>query len=164
VLNGRFQVLSGNRFVDPRAAGQGLVPYNVAIFGNRAYVAYFHPDFRPGGAVSIFDLSGKFVRRLITSDRLFGAWGMAMAPENWGGFGGALLVGNVDNGRINAFNARTGAFRGTLRGADGKALVNEGLWGIQFGNGATGTPRTLLFAAGIDDYVHGLFGLIRPMR
>jgi uncharacterized protein (TIGR03118 family) len=162
-FNGRFQELSGSRFVDPRAAGQGLFPYNVAVIGSRVYVAYFNPNFQPGGAVSVFDLNGMFVRRLITSDRLFGAWGMAMAPDRWGGFHKALLVGNVDNGRINAFSRRTGAFLGTLRGADGKPLVNEGLWGIQFGNGVTGTPRTLLFVAGIDGYIHGLFGLIRPM-
>ncbi len=163
VFDGRFDELPGTRFVDPRAARQGLAPYNVAVFGDRAYVAYFHPDFRPGGAVSVFDLDGRFVRRLVTDDRLFGAWGMAIAPARWGGFGGALLVGNVDDGRINAFDRRTGAFRGTLRDAGGKPLVNDGLWGIQFGNGATGTPRTLLFVAGIDGYTHGLFGLIRPM-
>lgn len=162
-FNGRFQRLAGARFVDPRAAGQGLFPYNVAVFGNRVYVSYFHPDFKPGGAVSVFDVNGKFMRRLITSQRLFGAWGMAMAPDNWGGFKNALLVGNVDNGRINAFNRKTGTFLGTLMGADGKALVNEGLWGIQFGNGVTGTPMSLLFAAGIDGYAHGLFGMIRPM-
>jgi uncharacterized protein (TIGR03118 family) len=162
VLDGRFKELAGERFVDPRAAGQGLVPYNVAVFGNRAYVAYFNPNFQPGGAVSIFNLQGRFIRRVVTDDRLFGAWGMAIAPARWGGLGGALLVGNVDNGRINAFNRSTGAFRGTLRGADGKPLVNEGLWGIQFGNGVTGTPRTLLFVAGIDGYLHGLFGLIKP--
>ena len=164
VFNGRFEELSGTRFVEPHAAEQGLVPYNVAVFGNRVYVTYFNPNFEPGGAVSIFDLNGKFVRRLITDDRLFGAWGMAVAPPRWGGFGGALLVGNVDNGRINAFNMKTGAFLGPLRGADGKALVNEGLWGITFGNGKTGTPRTLLFVAGIDGYIHGLFGLIKPTQ
>src|SRR5215213_8996442 len=164
MLDGRFNELPGTRFVDPTATAQGLAPYNVAVFGNRVYVSYFNPNFRPGGAVSIFRRNGQFVRRLVTDDRLFGAWGMAMAPARWGGFGGALLVGNVDNGRINAFDRRTGAFRGTLRGADGEPLVNEGLWGLTFGNGATGTPRTLLFVAGIDGYIHGLFGLIRPMR
>ncbi len=73
-----------------------------------------------------------------------------------------LLVGNVDNGRISAFKLSTGALKGQLRKADGKLIVNNGLWGIQFGNGRTGTPRDLLFAAGIDDYLHGLFGLIHP--
>ena len=40
--------------------------------------------------------------------------------------------------------------------------MNGRLWGIQFGNGRTGTLQDLLFAAGIDDYSHGLFGLIHP--
>lgn len=56
----------------------------------------------------------------------------------------------------------TGAFKGQLTDASGKVIVNEGLWGLAFGNGATGTPRDLLFAAGIDGYAHGLFGLIHP--
>jgi hypothetical protein len=56
----------------------------------------------------------------------------------------------------------TGAFMGQLRDAQGHLIANSGLWGLSFGNGLTGTPRTLLFAAGIDGYSHGLFGLIRP--
>jgi hypothetical protein len=97
---------------------------------------------------------------------------MAIAPAHWGGFGGALLVGNVGDGRINAFSPRTGHLLGTLKNARGHAIVNPGLWGIAFGNGVIGTPRTLLFAAGIgsapggfgdDVYLHGLVGLIRPV-
>ena len=163
VFNGRFKELAGKRFVDPKAAADGVVPYNVAVFGHRVYVAYVNQNFEPGGAVSIFRLNGRFVRRLTSNGHLSGAWGMAMAPAHWGGFGRALLVGNVLDGRISAFDRKTGQFLGQLRNAKGKPLVNEGLWGIMFGNGQTGTPRTLLFAAGIDDYAHGLFGLIKPM-
>ena len=97
---------------------------------------------------------------------------MAIAPKGWGDFGGDLLVGNVDDGTINAFNPRSGNFRGTIKGADGKPLVNLGLWGIEFGNGRIGTPNSLVFAAGIgittpngpaEVYEHGLVGLIEPV-
>jgi hypothetical protein len=77
-------------------------------------------------------------------------------------------VGNVDDGRINAFDRRDGRFSGTLKDASGEPLVNPGLWGIAFGNGVIGTPRTLIFAAGIGDevdehvYEHGLVGAIEP--
>jgi hypothetical protein len=73
---------------------------------------------------------------------------------------------------INAFDRHTGHFEGTLMDAHGKPLVNPGLWGIAFGNGVIGTPRTLIFAAGIgseaggfgnDVYAHGLVGLIKPV-
>ncbi len=78
---------------------------------------------------------------------------MAIAPKHWGKFGGRLLVGNVDNGKINAFGARSGKFKGTLKDASGEPLVNTGLWGIAFGNGVIGTPNSLIFAAGIGDEV-----------
>ena len=96
---------------------------------------------------------------------------MTIAPKGWGDFGGDLLVGNVFDGTINAFNPSNGHFRGTIEGPDGKPLVNLGLWGIEFGNGVIGTPDSLVFAAGIgtsptsfdEVYEHGLVGLIEPI-
>jgi uncharacterized protein (TIGR03118 family) len=146
--------------VDPNIGH--LAPYNVAVFGHLVYVAYADVNGGPGGAISTFRFNGRFVKRLTTSRHLNAPWGMAMAPAHWGRFGHMLLVGNVNDGRISAFNPTTGAFAGQLRTASGKPIVNSGLWGLAFGNGKTGTPRDLLFAAGIDNYSHGLFGLIRP--
>jgi uncharacterized protein (TIGR03118 family) len=161
MFDGRFhRVRARNSFVDPKMGD--LVPYNVAVFGDRVFVAYFNPNTNGGGAISIFDLRGRFLRRLTTNRHLNAPWGMAIAPAHWGGFGNRLLVGNVSDGRISAFSLRTGRFRGQLRTASGRAIANSGLWAITFGNGMTGTPRDLLFAAGIDDYTHGLFGLIHP--
>ena len=171
VFNGRFhRVRTPGLFVDPHAQEQGLVPYNVAYLQHRVYVAYADPNGNPGGAISVFKANGKFKKRLVTSDRLSGAWGMAIAPEHWGKFGGRLLVGNVDTGLIQAFGRRSGHFKGTLKDASGEPLVNSGLWGIAFGNGKIGTPDDLIFAAGIGNetndalhsYEHGLIGLIEP--
>ena len=36
---------------------------------------------------------------------------MAIAPKHWGKFGGRLLVGNVDDGKINAFERAAGSSR-----------------------------------------------------
>jgi uncharacterized protein (TIGR03118 family) len=162
VFDGEFnRVPSINRFIDPTIGA--LQPYNVAVFDDLVYVAYADLEGGgPGGAISTFDLRGRFVRRVTSDPHLNAPWGMAIAPDDWGRFGNMLLVGNVGNGRISAFKLSTGAFRGQLRTAAGRLIVNNGLWGIQFGNGKTGTPRDLLFAAGIDDYTHGLFGLIHP--
>jgi uncharacterized protein (TIGR03118 family) len=135
----------------------------VAVFGNRVYVAYFRaPQGGPGGAISVFTLQGHLVRTLSTDKHLVAPWGMAMAPAHWGAFGGMLLVGNVDDGRITALDPRTGAFKGQLMNRAGKPIVNSGLWGLTFGNGVTGTARDLIFAAGIDGYAHGLIGFIHP--
>ena len=60
---------------------------------------------------------------------------------------------------INAYNATTGAFIGTLDGTDGNPLVIDGLWGLTVGNGAVGgSLSTLYFTAGPDGENHGLFG------
>lgn len=174
VYDAEFQKVDDpSLFVDPKIAATGLVPYNVAFLKHRVYVAYADPEGAHRGAISMFKANGKFKKRLFTNGDggvLQGPWGMAIAPKHWGQFGGRLLVGNVDNGRIHAFGARSGKFKGTLQDDSGAPLVNTGLWGIAFGNGVIGTPNSLIFAAGIgeevDDvahtYEHGLIGLIEP--
>jgi len=175
VYDGQFRPRrqSGRAFVDPKATRDKLTPYNVAYLKGRVYVAYTPAAEGGKQAVSVFSKEGKFIKRLVTNGPLAGAWGMAVAPKHWGGFGGALLVGNVDDGKINAFNRRTGRFLGTLENDKGEPLVNLGLWGIKFGNGVIGTPNDLVFAAGIGDevdnpfvevYEHGLIGIITPNK
>lgn len=165
VFDGSFRLLpKPHAFRDP-ALPRGLGPYNVAVLGGRVYVAYAPvPGASPSvdGVVDVFDLDGRMIRRLVTGGQLDDPWGMVLAPAHWGRFGGMLLVGNEENGRINAFDPRTGEFRGTIRDASGRPIAHPGLWGLAFGNGVIGTPRTLIFAAGIDEYAHGLVGLIRP--
>ena len=164
VFNAKFQKVGS--FRDP-SLPKNVTPYNVALLRGKLYVTFAPP---PGtttglqGAIDVFSLNGHKIRRLVTGGPLFAPWGMVIAPRLWGGFGGDLLVGNVDNGRINAFNPTTGKFQGTLRNTNGRVIVNSGLWGLAFGNGVIGTPRTLLFSAGIDNYSHGLVGLIRPAK
>jgi uncharacterized protein (TIGR03118 family) len=175
VYDGRFMKVTPSRgyFKDPTYSKKPLFAYGVAYLDGRVYVSYAPPPGVDGTtAVSVFTPDGKFRKRLVTGDQLAGPWGMAIAPKGWGDFGGDLLVGNVDDGKINAFNPRSGNFRGTIKGSNGKPLVNLGLWGIQFGNGVIGTPDTLVFAAGIgkdltspdEVYQHGLVGLIEPVQ
>jgi len=92
---------------------------------------------------------------------------MAIAPGSFGSFGNDLLVGNFGDGTINAFDPLTGALLGQLDGANGKPLVNVGLWDLTFGNGHSGgNASDLYFTAGIagDGNVedHGLFASITP--
>jgi len=174
-FDGQFKMLQLKKgaFVDPTWTGTPTPPYNVAYLKGRVYVTYAPAPGQTGTpAVSVFSTKGKFIKRLATGGKLAGPWGMAIAPEHWGDFGGALLVGNVDNGMINAYDPRSGKSLGTLRDSHGMPIVNLGLWGIEFGNGTIGTPETLIFAAGVgsvasnfvDVYAHGLVGLIEPVR
>ena len=65
----------------------------------------------PGnGFVNTFDLNGNFLKRVVSNGPLNSPWGVAIAPANWGAFGGALLVGNFGDGTINAFDATAGNF------------------------------------------------------
>jgi uncharacterized protein (TIGR03118 family) len=159
-------------FNDPRRAAEGLSPYNITYLKGRVYIGYT-TERGDHNALSVFKPDGRFIRRLVTDGPLSGPWGMAIAPRSWGRFSGALLVGNVGDGKINAFNRRNGHLIGVISDRMGHPLVNPGLWGLAFGNGVIGTPDTLLFAAGIgsapggfgdDGYAHGLVGLIKPVR
>ncbi len=161
--------LSGS-FTDP-GLPSGYAPFNISTVGNRVYVTYAVQDAQkhddvsgPGhGILDVFDTDGNFIQRLVSHGALNSPWGMAWAPAGFGQFTGDLLVGNFGDGTINAFDPTTGNLLGTLDDQHGNPLVNQGLWGLAFGNGAQGTSTsTLYFTAGIpgngmiED--HGLFG------
>jgi uncharacterized protein (TIGR03118 family) len=158
--------LSGS-FQDPDIPA-GFAPFNVQELGGLLYVAYAKQDADredevagPAlGFVDVYSTSGHLLRHLIEHGQLNAPWGLVRAPAGFGRFGGALLVGNFGNGRINAYNPTTGEFLGRLRHEDGSPIQIDGLWALRFGNGVTGDPTTLLFTAGIDDEAHGLFGAI----
>lgn len=172
VFDANFDPITSHHklFVDRAAVRQGLAPYNVWALDGRVYVAYAFGQGTHADAVSVFTSGGRFLKRLVTDGPLAGPWGMAIAPHHWGELGGALLVGNVDDGIINAFNPRNGHWLGALKDDAGHPLVNPGLWGLKFGNGVFGTPDDLVFAAGVGDevgnevYEHGLIGTITPSQ
>jgi uncharacterized protein (TIGR03118 family) len=156
-------------FSDPGIPA-GFAPFNVQNLNGQLYVSYAkqnaekHDDVGgPGnGYIDIFDLSGRFVRRLASQGTLNSPWGLALAPENFGHFGEDLLVGNFGDGRINGFDPETGHFTGQLGNGHGEAISIDGLWGLRFGNGGRGgDPNILYFAAGINHEADGLFGSIQ---
>jgi uncharacterized protein (TIGR03118 family) len=159
--------LSGN-FTDP-ALPAGFAPFGIQAFGNKLYVTYAmqdadrHDDVRGAGNgfVDVFTSSGHLVKRLITRGALNSPWGLVIAPSRFGSLSHDLLVGNFGNGIINAYDPNSGSFLGTLLGPGRQPIRNDGLWGLRFGNGVTGSTRTLLFTAGIDAESDGLFGEIR---
>jgi uncharacterized protein (TIGR03437 family) len=120
--------------------------------------------------VAVFDQSGNLIANLVSQGALNSPWGMAIAPSAFGAFGGALLVGNFGDGKINAFNLATGKQLGTLNDAKGNPITIQGLWSLNFGSGARNEdPVTLYFTAGIgggpnNDPLesHGLLGSIQP--
>jgi uncharacterized protein (TIGR03118 family) len=165
----------GGSFTDPNLPA-GFSPFNIQNIGGKLYVTYALPDAAkhddvsgPGnGYVDVFDTGGNLLKRFASKGPLNSPWGVVPAPAGFGGFGGALLVGNFGDGRINAFNPATGAWLGSLQDGSGTAISIEGLWSLTFGNGGqAGDIHTLYFTAGIkgggnvED--HGLFGSITPI-
>jgi uncharacterized protein (TIGR03118 family) len=151
--------LPGN-FVDPKLPG-GFSPYNIQNIQGNLFVTYVTPA-SGGGVVAEFDTSGNFIRQVAangTRGPLQSPWGLALAPADFGRFSNALLVGNFGDGRINAYNLRTGRFLGQLTDSRRNPIVIPFLWALDFGNGqSAGTTNTLFFTAGIAGQFHGLFG------
>jgi uncharacterized protein (TIGR03118 family) len=143
----------------------GFTAFNVQNIGGSIYVTYAASDGGPGGFVDKFSADGTSMTRLISDPTgvwLDQAWGIALAPGNFGPLSNDLLVGNNDDaGWINAFNATTGTFISTLN-ISGSPFGHSGLWGLEFGNGGTGNngpADTLFFTAGPDNS-SGIFGSI----
>jgi len=158
-------------FTDPNVPA-GYAPFNLSVINDKLYVTFALQDAAkeddvrgPGhGFVDVFDLNGDNLMRLISKGELNSPWGLQIAPASFGALAGDLLVGNFGDGRINAYDATTGAFEGALLGKNGKPLSITDLWAITVGNGmGGGDPNTLYFTAGLQDEGHGLFGSLSPI-
>jgi uncharacterized protein (TIGR03118 family) len=121
--------------------GDPAVPSTMSVFGvqdinGMVYVTYAVPNVGAGGFVDIFQENGTFVKTLVHSAVLNQAWGVALAPGNFGPLSNTLLVSNNSvDGTINGFDPVTGKFVGTLTGPHGNQIVLNNLWGIAFGGG-----------------------------
>src|SRR6201998_4262266 len=147
--------LSGS-FTAPHTPA-AYAPHGIHVIGNQIYVAYAMQDAakhdaQPGagmGQVDIFDTNGNFVSTFVAAGgKLNAPWGVVAAPATFGGFPGAILVGNFGDGTINAFDT-PGKVLGQLTDSSKNALVNPGLWDLVFGGGGpSGDPNTLYLTAG----------------
>jgi len=166
--NGRIDVFDNTfhqttvsgTFTDSSVAA-GFTPYDIQNVGGKLYVEYAKRN-SPGGFVGVYDANGVLLQT-ISDSHLNSPWGVTLAPSGFGQFGGDLLVGNFGDGAINAFDPTSGAFLGTLSDANGKPIVNSGLWALQFRSSGQSTfdPNTLFFSAGINGQADGLFGEIQ---
>jgi uncharacterized protein (TIGR03118 family) len=139
-------------FTDPSLPA-GDLPFNIVNIGNSLYVTYSGPT----GVVDIFDTDGHFMSRFSTGGTLLNPWGVALAPDNFGEFSNALLVGSFNfgdptkgPGHISAFDSK-GNFLGLLGDTSGAPISLDGLWTLAFGNDhGAGSSGVLYFTAGID--------------
>jgi len=185
VFDTTFHLMSDVQFVNDSIPAN-FAPFNVMSFNDMVFVAYAQQDDMkeeevagPGlGFVSAFDVSGKLLFT-VKSDLFNAPWGMAIAGKDFGAFAGALLVGNFGDGHITAIDltsmkvlgqlmiACSGPMPSAAVGASGctgasasTAIAIDGLWGIAFGDGVANASAGLYFAAGPEDEMHGMFGVI----
>lgn len=163
--------LGAGAFTDP-SLPEGFAPFNVQNINGTIFVAFAKQDEDREdevagaglGFVDAFDANGTLLLSLRSGRWMNAPWGIALAPANFGKLGNRLLVGQFGSGEIASFDPENGNFLGLLRGPQGQPLTIEGLWGLEFGNGAAAGPANVLFfAAGIEDEEHGLFGSITPI-
>jgi uncharacterized protein (TIGR03118 family) len=171
VFDGGWNLLNTpGAFVDPNLP-HDYAPFGIQTIGNRVFVSYAKKaggldevDGQGLGIVDAYDLDGNLLTRVAQHGQLNAPWGLALAPADFGRFGGDLLVGNFGDGQINAYEEMpNGHFehRGTLHAADGGKLVIDGLWALEFGNaGNNGDSHHLFFTAGPNGEEDGLFGTI----
>lgn len=159
VYDGSFNLVTS--FTDPEVPA-GFAPFGIEDIGGQVYVTFASQSGGTGGQIDIFSESGTLVKRFTHGNPLNQAWGMAVAPSNFGSLSGMLLVSNnISAGTINAFSLTTGKYAGTIRNSAGKAIAIPGLWGIEFGGGSAlnGKTNQLFFTAGPND-TDGYFGVI----
>jgi uncharacterized protein (TIGR03118 family) len=167
VYNSLYQNLNSTTyagaFVDPNLPA-GFRVFNVQNLNGTIYVTYDNTTGNAatnGGVVATFDLAGHLLKQLIMNGpggTLEDPWGVVIAPSTFGQFANDLLVGNKENGQINAFDPNTGQFLGLVATVtNDPTSTNNGLWTLTFGNnGAGSSPNTLYATAGINNEVDGL--------
>ena len=173
VFDSAWQPVSHAGFVDPFLP-RHFAPFGIQTIGDRIFVTYAKQQAgsddeahgRGLGIVDAFDTAGRLRSRVAQFGDLNAPWGVAQAPKGFGRFSGDLLVGNFGDGRISAYRDvfhRLFVPAGQLRSSTGGALAIDGLWALEFGQGApnNGPTDTLFFTAGPNDEENGLFGSIR---
>jgi uncharacterized protein (TIGR03118 family) len=147
----------------------GFCPFGIQAVGESIVVTYAKKEGdddvagQGNGFVRQFDSDGNLVEKIGSRGLLNSPWGVALAPPDFGKFGGCLLVGNFGDGRINAFcQNHGGKWHEAGRLSEHRhRLTIDGLWGIGFGNdGLAGPLNVLYFAAGPDDETNGYFGKV----
>lgn len=166
-LPGFSPVALPGSFTDPNLP-VGYAPFGIQVIGQQVFVTYAVQDAAKhdpvvgagNGIVSIFDMDGNFVRRFASAGALNAPWGVTQASSNFGPFSNDILIGNVGDGNINAFDPTSGQFVSALLDGDGHALAEVGLHGLVFRADGFGDRNTLYFASQFNNENDGLFGAI----
>jgi uncharacterized protein (TIGR03118 family) len=154
-------------FTDPNLPLE-FAPFGIQVIGREVFVTYAVQDAAKhdpvigagNGIVSIFDMDGNFIRRFATAGALNVPWGIAQVSANFGPFSNDILIGNIGDGIINAFDPTTGRLVGKVTDGDGKDITHVGLHGLAFRADGFADPDTLFFTSEFSSERDGLFGAV----
>jgi uncharacterized protein (TIGR03118 family) len=154
-------------FTEPNLPS-GFAPFGIQVIGRQVFVTYALQDALKldpvvgagNGIVNIFDMDGNFVKRFATGGALNAPWGVTQASANFGPFSSDILIGNVGDGTINAFDPTSGRFVGPLLDGNGVPVAAAGLHALAFRADGFGDPDTLYFTSRVNGAQNGIFGAI----
>ena len=158
--------LSGFPFVDPTIP-VGFAPFNIVLLNGQLYVTYAkqdsvaHDDVAgPGnGFISIFDLNGVFIRRLVSQEYLNSPWAIISASPSFELPLGSIVVGNFGDGTISTYSA-DGKFLGKLRDKHCVDIILAGLWGLTQSDPTSFKHIKIFFSSGPNAEANGLIGYL----
>jgi uncharacterized protein (TIGR03118 family) len=141
-------------------------PFGIAHIGDFIYVSYakqnpitFHDDVAGSGNgyITVYDLNGAFIKRLVSRGHLNSPWALAKAPKTFGEFEDKLLVGNFGDGIINVYSFH-GHHLGALKKHGGDIIKIDGLWAITV---HSENSKHAYFASGPHLELDGIVGRIK---
>jgi uncharacterized protein (TIGR03118 family) len=170
VFNSRFHLVHTPGAFRDRHLPRGYAPFGIRAINGLIYVTYAKQDAdrhddvagRGHGFIDVFTPSGFMLERLVSRGALDSPWGLEVAPQGFGPFGGKLLVGNFGDGKIHAYGLFSGRPHGALLDEHHMPITIDGLWALQVGTATTGGTGTVLFSAGPNGEADGLVGAINP--
>jgi uncharacterized protein (TIGR03118 family) len=147
-----------------------FAPFGIQNINGQLWVTYAKQDTPKHdpvvgarrGFVDIFDTDGNLIRRFATRGVLDAPWGVVLAPRHFGQFSSDILIGNFGDGKISAWDPKTGDFIDWMRDGTGKTIKLGSLWALVFGGGMGASPQALYFTTGLVDEGDGLFGTVTP--
>ena len=165
MYDGNFKLLKS--FTDSTLPA-GFAPFGIRDINGLVYVTFASVAGGSGGFVDVFREDGTPVtpgQHLIQGSPLNQPWGIAAASGNFGPLSNTLLISNnLNNGSIHGFDGTTGKFVGTVKDVNGKVILVDQLWAIDFGDGTKGGQNggvnQLFFTAGPSGNLAGTFGMI----
>src|SRR5207244_1356759 len=133
MFDGHFHSLGS--FTDPNVSSQypGNTVFQVENLEGQIFVTFATFTAPFDGIVDIFDRDGNlltpnhFAANGFDTGPLVNPWPITRAPANFGQFSNAILIGNVEDGRISAFD-NFGNFLGQLTDLNGNPIAIPGLW------------------------------------